>query len=435
MFKCIFLSLILLVSSCGVSVRNTKDMEVEVVDISDGTPTPLLQEKTPKDCDLEKVFKANIYNDYKLRDQKISPINSLISSIHLGGEKEVFKSAIGFRHRSPLSLLGRSFKPCGGHDYTKSKSYQGAAASALYSFSKIDQIKHLLPTAISKVRVRVSTKVRNIYERSESGVLVREEKQLINNAFYSSKDREIIFVPQGTPDYGLTPFSGIPMWEIPFVGAHEYGHHIFSHFMTNFLQDEQISHSARVCFDSHYDGASNVRQVEFVDIMKSLNEGLADLFARFVIDEKIVMKGLTCLEKNRDVSENEFANGEPKILNSHSLGEFFSSRKIGAIDCLKSVNFQDTHTIGAVMANAFFRVLDEGKLDTKDKLDFIYTYLQQINSRYFELKKMSLEDALEELFLMGFTKAESSVGLSQSQRCGFISQSYPSLHSYYSCKK
>jgi hypothetical protein len=418
-----------------VDVRTTKDLDVNVVDISEGTPTPLLQVKVPKSCNLANVFKTNIYFDYKLKTQKLSPQNSIIESIHLGGEKEVFKSTIGYRYRSPLSIMGRMFKACGGHDYTKSKSYQSAAASALYSFSEIEKIKHLLPASISPVKLRIATSVLNIYESSQDGVLVREEKQLINNAFYSSKDREIIFVPQGTPDYGFVPFSGIPMWEIPFVSAHEYGHHIFSHFMTNYINDKLIPHGPRVCFDDHFDGSEEDREVKFRDIMKSLNEGIADLFSRIVIDKKITMKGLTCLEDNRDVTSDTFANGESKILNRQSLSEFFSSRKIGQTDCLKSVNYQDPHTVGAVFANAFYKVLKEGKLDKKQMLSFLYDYLKEINSKYYELKKLSLDKSLEDLFLMGFSNAEQAVGLSQRQKCGMISQSYPSLHSYYSCKK
>jgi hypothetical protein len=429
------LSLLLVLSSCGVAVRTTKDLDVNVVDISEGTPSPLMQEKIPKNCNFTKAFKTNIYYDYKHRAQKLSHLNSIIDSVYLGGEKEVFKSTIGFRYRSPLSIMGRMFKACGGHDYTKNKSYQSAAASALYSFSEIEKIKHLLPASISPVRLRVATTVRNIYETSEDGVLVREEKQLINNAFYNSKDKEIIFVPQGTPDYGFVPFSGIPMWEIPFVSAHEYGHHVFSHFMTNYLNDKLIKHKPRVCFDDHFEGGDQDRNVKFQDIMKSLNEGVADLFSRIVIDKKITMEGLTCLEDSRDVTSDTFANGESKILNKQSLSEFFSTRKIGQTDCLKSVNYQDPHTVGAVFANAFYKVLKEGKLDQKQMLSFLYEYLKDINSKYFQLKNLSLDKSLEDLFLMGFSKAEKAVGLSQREKCGIISQSYPSLHSYYSCKK
>jgi hypothetical protein len=424
--------------SCGVQLEGERELDVEMLDSSTGDILKLDRQKQPTDCLSSGLIRSKFYNNYAFPVVDFNYPSSVVKTVYLAGTKEIYKSTVGNRSGLGENDYGRVFKPCLGFDYSSFKSYQSAAANALYSFSLIENAKNqqMLPAGISKITLRVGTNVKQIKERSDNGKLIRDVKNLINNAFYSYNSKEVTFVPQGTPHEGISPFSSIAMWEIPFVGTHEYGHHIFSYLVPNYTNDKSIAFHSKHCFDKGSSSftKSRGRNASVNDSMKALNEGISDLFSRYILDKKVTLKGITCLEKTRDVDSKIFANNRPKKMSQNVFDEFLSAKSPSGSDCNLSVNFHDSHMVGAIIANTFYELLESKDLTKKEKLNFLYDYLKKINIKYHELKSMDAQSAIENMVYMGIEQGNSLIGMSKRNKCRFVATHFPTLHHFYSCK-
>jgi hypothetical protein len=194
--------------------------------------------------------------------------------------------------------------------------------------------------------------------------------------------------------------------------------------------------NSRLCFDHGSSAFKKGRSsgAKFKDSMSSLNEGIADLFSRYILDKKITLKGITCLEQTRDVDSRKFANNAPKVMTQSVFNQFLKPGSPSGINCLRTINFHDPHMVGSIIANTFYELLEKRKLEKKDKLKFLYRYLGKINSQYYNLKKLNPQAALEKMMFLGIELSQSFFDLSKKEKCGFVSRHFPTLHHYYSCK-
>jgi hypothetical protein len=433
----LFIGLFVLVS-CGAQLKTERGLDIDIVNTSTGEIMKLDRQEQPIDCLSDNTLRTKTYNNHDYNVVDFTYPHSIVNKVYLGGKKEIFRSTIGRRSGLGENDYGRTFKPCFGFDYSGFRSYQSAAVNTLFSFSEVEKAKKkgMLPAGISKITLRVGTNVQHIRERSEDGTIIRGVEDLINNAFYSYGTKEVTYVPQGIPHTGISAFSSIAMWDIPFVGVHEYGHHIFSHLVPNYINDKTASSHSRLCFDkgNHNFKKSRKGKASANDAMRALNEGMADLFARYVLDKKITLKGITCLEQTRDVDSKKFANGLPKKMTQSAFRSFLSEKGPQGINCMRTVNFQDPHMVGAIVANTFYELLKRNQLSKAEKLNFIYNYLRKINAQYFYLKNLNAQSALEKMIYIGIEQSRSIVGLSKKEKCGFVARHFPTLHHYYSCK-
>lgn len=426
--------------SCGAQVAPVEDLEVSSQDVSSGEIIKLERQVTPKDCLAIGKLRASTYDNYKFPVVDFSYPSSILKSVYLGGKKEIFFSSVGNRSGIGENDYGKVFAPCFGYDYSEQNTYQSAAASALYSFSLIENVSHLLPSGISKVTLRVGANVQHIRERSNNGILERKIDNKINNAYYSYNLKEITFVPQGDPYEGISPFASIGMWKIPFIGVHEYGHHIFSHFMTNYIEDKFSKFDHASC--SHNSHSSSIKgnnksrsgRAGFSDVIRAFNEGIADLFATAVIGENASLKGITCFEQNRDVKSREFSNNTSKKMTRAVLKSFIEPASKTSRNCLSSINFNEPHAVGAIIAHTFYNLFEKIELDQRQRIKFIYNYLSRVNRRYLSLKRFTAQQVLEEIVYLGLETSSDKVSLSQKDKCGFVGKYFPTLHKYYSCK-
>ena len=437
MVRIILFSLCLLsIISCGANLGETQDLDVRITDTSSGEIILLDRQVTPKNCLLDGTLRTSYYNRYKLPFADFKYPSSIIKKVFLAGTKEIYKSRVGSRSGVGVNDYGKPFIPCFGFDYSNYNSYQSAAVDALYSFSLIESNKSLLPQGMPKLSLRVATNIKHIVETSEDGVLKREVKNLINNAFYTYKDKEVTYVPKGSPHIGISPFASTAMWKIPFVGVHEYGHHLFAYLVPNYVNDKLSKLHSTLCFDRGNDHfrKSKKRKTQFYDVMKAFNEGVADLFSRQILDKKITLKGIGCLEKTREVDSKYFSNDIPKKMTQSVFRQFLIPQNKESRNCMRTINFNDPHMVGAIIAHSFHKIFDKVKLEKEERLSFLYRYLRLVNREYPRLRALEPQSALEKIIYLGLQSIDNMAILSQKDKCGLVSRYFPTLHHYYSCK-
>jgi hypothetical protein len=443
----LLLMLFAFITSCGVKLNKAKGLEVSYRESSTGTPIDLEDSKIFSVCkpSLDKLITASVFTGSEFKNIPYQVKSELFPNILYAGDIDLVESSIGMRgYRKDILDNGKIFSICLGADYSSEKSYESAAASSLFSFSKTQVILDQLKLNLPPLTLRIAPKVTRTKEYNEGNTLVRDSKILINNAYYNYKEKEIVFLPQGIPSKsGIIPFSGVAMWNIPFVGAHEYGHHLFASLFSNFVNDSELSKSTKFCFDNSHKHDQNIqkfsnnnksRVVGVKEVVTVINEAAADMFARYVVDEQITMKNLGCLRKSRDVKSKSFTSGATKRLSSKMIEKFFLGKHIQTQNCYREVNYQDPHMIGASIAYMFDQILSEKKQTKEEKIQFLVNWIKELNLKYYSYKYLSNQKILEEMTLIGLNLAKAKFELSQSKTCAIIGMNYPGLHSYYSCK-
>lgn len=442
----IFLSFL---SSCGFEIKKTKGLDIVYSENSRGESIPLSAINTFSTCNntnknaqmISKIFNNGDYVNFAFPYRP-----SLFSIISYAGKYELLKSSVR-QSKNGYTLIERPevFQPCFEYDYSEDHSYEAATASALYSFNNIQEKLSSFNLNLAPVQLVIAPKVIEIKETKKGRTVHRETTELINNAFYDPNEKQILFLPQGKPHNGVVPYNGVPMWQIPFVGAHEYGHHIFSSLFPNFIFDQTIRKSNKLCFDSSHkhtqalneEGFSLKKQrvVKLSQVITVINEAYADLFSKFVLGEDFNLKGIGCLEKSRSVEDSVFANNRPKLLNKDALDEFFKSQKImKSTNCAVHTNFQDPHMMGAVIAHLLYKIMINLDLSETQKIQALIRWVEDLNLNYYSYKFKSNEKVLELMTIKGINAFLSEKDLDQSNLCSLIANHYPGLHSYYSCK-
>lgn len=186
--------------------------------------------------------------------------------------------------------------------------------------------------------------------KDRAGAVIKREISSDNLAYVSDFGGSPVFVvyPKSREAVRQGLWKGLNLWEIPWVLAHEYGHHVFR------------THSAVVSFTRN---AKNLgfalvdRDVTDEDVWDAVNESYADLFAFYAMGGKAgLTDGLDCFEKNRDVASPVFADGRVKALDREVLGLYFSETKGPARATCNEPNLQSEHAIGAIIAHGIARL-------------------------------------------------------------------------------
>jgi hypothetical protein len=444
----VLLAITALVASCGAKLNKTRGLDITYQDSSTGEPIELQESKILSVCkpSADDFITASIFNGKEFQNIPYKLNTELVPTIYYGGKIDLIQSSIGLRgFRKNIINNGKAFTACKGTDYSTESSYQSATASTLLSFSKIQRKLKNLNINLVPLTLRIAPIITRTNEYTEDNKVVRKSHTQINNAYYSSRDKEITFLPQGIPNRGgIIPFSGVPMWKIPFVSVHEYGHHLFASFFPNYVEDTQVNANTKLCFDnSHaHDNKiqlmtktnSNDRKIGLKDVVTVINEGISDMFARYIVDENINMKNLGCLNKSRNVESSVFKNGASKRLTKNQTKRFFLTKSVKVQNCYREVDYQDPHMIGASIAFMFDQILSENKQSKNQKILFLIEWIKDLNNKYYTYKFLKNEAILETMTLIGLDIAKSKFDISQSKICAIVGMNYPSLHSYYSCK-
>ena len=204
----------------------------------------------------------------------------------------------------------------------------------------------------------------------------------------------IFFIyPMGGGARSQKLFREFNYWEVPFAQVHEVGHHVFfnhagsfeSHVTETFslqplwqkLTSGVLSRSA-LNQSSTWESAKHrsllrklgkEARVTSADYWRSTGESFADLFAFYALnDEERRLAGVTCLERSRAVDSELFMDGSKKLLTQQVLDKFEGRNDFRMIDPCFDTDYQDIHTLGAIVAygiNLLWDVTAEGDRDVQ----------------------------------------------------------------------
>lgn len=155
-------------------------------------------------------------------------------------------------------------------------------------------------------------------------------------------------------------FGGANLWELPFVLAHEFGHHAFyamarnlKNDMTKIRLDELNGIRAAIVQSpvvrtSTQDG----RVARWRTSLLALNEAMADLFGYYATGATLA--GVTCLEISRDPISPIFADGatRKRLTGAMVAGDFPSPERSSC----EQPDLNEEHALGAVFAHGFDRL-------------------------------------------------------------------------------
>lgn len=251
----------------------------------------------------------------------------------------------------------------------------------------------------------------------------------VDNATYTPATQTISFLPHSKerrsgeqPNY----------WDIPLVGAHEYGHHVFH------MAAPQKNESTLItgCFNrlhQHADaqslqGADAVTEVENDLVEMALNEGFADLLASYSLKkEETSMAGVFGLHIDREIDSPYFLMNGEKRFTDFVLRTFFSPRSSGM-----QLFFQDTHILGAIFAHRVDQFLAGLKLSKEQKLGVILKWVKEYGDTRASMKPLSSRAYLDKMLQIFVRVAVKSVpGTDLASECESIVDFYPGFQSTF----
>jgi hypothetical protein len=248
--------------------------------------------------------------------------------------------------------------------------------------------------------------------KSSQGTDISVSEQKSDNAFWStgsgkrpdgtSQEIKIITVFPPSMDFQASNKSGAKgLWELPFVVAHEFGHHVFfsnvlslrslfsvgNAVITQKEDGFEISNASDIVADQSastaksilarklgadfipnaFRMASNpVREIGTSEAFVAINEAFADLFAQYSVGGIESMQAIPGICENRDLTKNTFIYAGKQVrksLDTPELKSFISpsgssDRSIDSNGCV-GISFQDPHVVGAIVASGFHSLLSD----------------------------------------------------------------------------
>lgn len=208
-----------------------------------------------------------------------------------------------------------------------------------------------------------------------------------DNASYNPQTLTITFLPQ-SKEYQKGTGSKVPYWEIPMVGSHEYGHHVFRTLysdVTGALRGTINScfHTRKIKGVVEISSATGKRDNKSNFALRSLNEGYADLIAYYTLDNnERGLKGVPCFTKNREVGVPNFGNGVEKFFFNVDLKSMNSTDVEARPATCNDPDFQEIHDVGAVFAYQANSIMSKYTTDKKVKLKILLTWLKDLAQRH-----------------------------------------------------
>lgn len=319
-------------------------------------------------------------------------------------------------------------------------TYEGIALSVSDSVNQTyNAIKEIAPSvdfeiSIPAIDVMIAP-LKRIQKRFLGGNLNTQQYYVYetDNATYNPLNYSLTILPQSKASRAA---EATPFWEVPLVGSHEYGHHIFHILFNKYrmheilggeeqeIQQEQHKHScfmnkAQYSYTQKLDGTDKHDNSSAFAI-RSINEGFADLMAYYtLIDEKLSLKKLECFEKTRSVKSFVTASDEEKVFSASGLEDMNKEKiEVSLESTCDSVDFQRIHSLGSVMAHQFDKILTIGMYDKKSKLKLSLEWLNALKENHNKLKEFLAADYMYHAFELLFKviqkdKEKDSTGISQ----------------------
>lgn len=348
-------------------------------------------------------------------------------------------------YKQQIINSGSSVSICRGYKDYSQTSIESASLSVNHVITKTNKaIKEVYPDIkIPTVDVKITPLLGKKYIGKKNNLKVIETKYDTDNAFYSPLEKSISFLPQSKEGLEEYAFGGIPLWEIPMVGAHEYGHHIFStlypRYKELYTNNGQIHQHDEYCFNSggnivhaNHDGFNQKEQTYRVSdyklLVRAINEGFADLVSFYSLDDnERKLTNITCMESTREVGSSHYADGTAKVFNYKAASSFYSISNIKDDGNCYTPNFQSIHHVGAIFAHATDSLLSVYTNDKKIKLKVVLKWLQNLNANHDKVNSANKFSRYNIVFsLMAKTILEEFKVTENSFFCNKIKTYFPS---------
>ena len=336
------------------------------------------------------------------------------------------------------SLVGLEFvttqnpKPmsiCPGVKSYQRYSYENASLSANYSINKtITRLAQVGFTSQKPIGLYIApfTIERQIVETNTE--VIHEDSRITDNAYYIPGMSAIVFLPQSEESREGAGFGNVPLWEVPMVGSHEYGHHVFHTIMGQVSGELSPTHSG--CFGKTQnlalDDPKAVSNMTVGDVLASLNEGFADLIAYYTLDgAERGLNNVVCMEKNREVGSPVFADNTSKLFTEEVLGVMFGDESAIIGSCLRP-NFKSIHTVGAVFSSVSDRLMKRYRLTSSQKLGIVLNWLTDLRKNHRNISHLGGEAYLVKAYSLLASRVKAfAVGRPVSFTCQLIESLAP----------
>lgn len=253
----------------------------------------------------------------------------------------------------------------------------------------------------------------------------------VDNAYYNPRNKEITFLPQ-SKTYQKKRDS-TPYWQMPMVGSHEYGHHIFTS-----LVGDSVAKSiefTKNCFQGHdktvkffaQGEVGSKRDNSYKFALGSINEGFADLIAKYTLSsEESSMTNIICFEDNRDAGNDSFKEGAKKIFDKNALNLIDGEQTVRAPKSCNQPNFQEIHHVGAVFAYSADKILSAYSEDSDLKLKVLLQFAKELRTRQDALVSKKAGDYLHiSLTLLNMTAAKVLNTPATESHCDVLGEIFP----------
>ncbi|MBT3982867.1 MAG: hypothetical protein HOE90_16020 [Bacteriovoracaceae bacterium] len=435
--------LLLVFISCGNSGQKNRDSGISrIVSLNEESGTPLILERQDQDCTSKdalnfigeqtvEVYLGGAKENYVSKNIDHSILRGLPSL----NSPAIWKTTWGAYYREKNGIGGHSFtitRPEKNLIFCKTKqtySLQSIESAGLSATIGIDQAHQLHLSAssnkLSKVHLSILPYYQEIVtERSEkqSDVLISSSRIYTDNAFYHHGQKGIYYLPQSVE--AIADRNPMPFWKMPFVGAHEYGHHILkSYAHPHHSVIDKLLMEQKGCFKSPINSSKKAISLTNFNLetnnyitsvaLKAFHEGFADLVAHYAFGSTggPKMDAIGCMNKTRNANSRYFNDSKEKYLSEHELDIYFGVTESGRTRGCET-NYSDSHHIGAIIAYGVNQLFSTQTSDYKEKAKLLFKWAAELRPLVSSNPNYTKENASTYFTYLAINKALKVMGIS-----------------------
>lgn len=336
----------------------------------------------------------------RLRKFPYSPFKKILHNRH--EQIILFQGKIG---RKVVSS-GEKISFCRENDFYSKMTIQGAALNAYRFSSKLYKIAtEVLKGKVKPISLNVSPLIeKQVHKLDDNNQLHIKRFFQVDNAtyaYYGDGSGSMNLLPRGKSEISQKRFGGVPLWSIPMVPAHEYGHHLFlSLFYGRLIEQDSLRmnssyHSS--CFTQKKLKASSVdvpdKLKKYYRILDAYNEGFADLLGSLSLTkQERTLTGIRGLDDSREIESFVYDNREKKIFSETVYKKYINQDKMTSKGYRQP--YSNPHTIGAILSYNFNQQLAKYGLEERERVEFSLRWLKQLNREIPSVSSFSNQSAL-----------------------------------------
>lgn len=359
----------------------------------------------------EFVYEGFLYNKIKKQNSGIKSITHGLHVQHNDYIKQL-KSGKLYKYKKTRSFLLKEDEEldiCNNEDYAYTRYYlENSAFNSIYG---IISAKRVFSESVPNIVIPpVSVSVSPIFETKLTLIPSSEPNTRIEKTYYDADNAYYSLYPKNDPIITILPQSKearekekVPLWTLPMVGAHEYGHHIFYVLFPKFFKTRTTQENVTdICFTDRKqfniiskESDEDKRNNKSFFTIRAINETFADLIAYYGLDENNnSYKKVDCFENSRDVNSLIMGSGDTKMFSETFLkvmnDEYKSYKKYKCDE----INPQNIYSVAAVNAFIINAIFDEKRFNRNERIFILSNWLKRLNENYELMKPLSAANYL-----------------------------------------